>query len=155
MPGYGILDENSGRGLLPWSWAEERLSQARNYWVSTIRPDGRPHNMPVWGVWLNNSFYFSTGQRSRKALNLAANPHCIIHPESADEAVIVEGIAAELTNPAELAPVAAAYRLKYQWDMEQPESPIFAVRPQVVFGFIEAADEFSGSATRWHFPPGS
>ena len=47
MPGYGILDANSGKGLLPWSWATERLAKARNYWVATTRPDGNPHAMPV------------------------------------------------------------------------------------------------------------
>jgi hypothetical protein len=49
MPGYGILDAKSGSGLLPWSVAVERLTEARNYWIATTRPDGRPHAMPVWG----------------------------------------------------------------------------------------------------------
>jgi hypothetical protein len=31
MPGYGILGPDEGSGLLPWSWAAERLSHARNY----------------------------------------------------------------------------------------------------------------------------
>jgi len=31
MPGYGILDPDQGSGLLPWSWAAERMSSARNY----------------------------------------------------------------------------------------------------------------------------
>ncbi len=73
MPGYGIADANSGSGLLPWNWAVERLQKARNYWISTTRPDGRPHAMPVWGVWYDNQFYFSTGRESRKARNLAVN----------------------------------------------------------------------------------
>lgn len=151
MPGYGIQDENSGRGLLPWSWAEERLAGSRNYWVATTRPSGRPHLMPVWGIWLNNAFYFSTGEQSRKARNLAANPHCVICPEGADEVVVVEGIAAEVTDPAEVSQFAAVYSAKYQFEFDPAENPIYAVRPQVVFGLIEAAEEFSGSATRWRF----
>ena len=75
MPGYGISD--SAEGILPWSWAAERLSQAHNYFVATARPDGRPHVMPVWGLWLDDAFYFSTGASSRKARNLAANPRCV------------------------------------------------------------------------------
>ena len=51
MPGYGILGPDGGTGLLPWSWAEERLRDSRNYWLATVRPDGRPHVMPVWAVW--------------------------------------------------------------------------------------------------------
>ena len=73
MPGYGILDADSGRGLLPWSWAVERLSKSRNYWIASTWPDGRPHCVPVWGVWLDDGFYFSSGERSRKA----RNPACI------------------------------------------------------------------------------
>jgi hypothetical protein len=49
MPGYGILGPTQGSGLLPWSWAEQRLLAARNYWVASCWPDGRPHVMPVVG----------------------------------------------------------------------------------------------------------
>jgi hypothetical protein len=48
MPGYGIVGPTQGSGLLPWSWAEERLTASRNYWVASSWPDGRPHAMPVW-----------------------------------------------------------------------------------------------------------
>ena len=51
--GYGIPE--SEEGMLRWNWAAERLEQARNYWVSTSRPDGRPHAMPVWGIWLDDA----------------------------------------------------------------------------------------------------
>src|SRR5712691_7751987 len=57
---------------LPWKWATERLTRARNYWIATTRPNGQPHSRPVWGVWLDDTFYFSTG--SLAAQNLAANP---------------------------------------------------------------------------------
>jgi len=46
---------------LPWSWAEHRLTTARNYWIATTRPNGRPHSRPVWGVYLDGSFHFNTG----------------------------------------------------------------------------------------------
>ena len=55
MPGYGPLDAAQGTGLLPWSWAVERLERSHDYWVATIRPDGRPHVMPVWGIWLEDA----------------------------------------------------------------------------------------------------
>src|SRR5215468_389453 len=90
MPGYGILDANSGKGLLQWSWAREHLANARTYWVATTRPEGRPHLMPVWGVWLDDTFYFSTGRQSRKARNLAANPQCVVSIQAGDVAVVVE-----------------------------------------------------------------
>ena len=152
MPGYGILDASEGRGLLPWSWAAERLSRSHNYWVATTWPDGRPHAVAVWGVWVDDTFYFSTGGRSRKAQNLANNPRCVVCTERADKAVIVEGIASKTGASAVPKRVLSEYSRKYKSELDPKLGPIYAVRPISVFGFIEAADEFSGAATRWTFP---
>ena len=81
MPGYGLAEGPDG--LLPWSWAEERLEESHNYWLATVRPDGRPHLMIVWGLWYGGVFYFSTGSDSRKARNLESNAHCVIGSEQA------------------------------------------------------------------------
>ena len=59
MPkGYGIRKGNTG--LFAWSHVEGRMSAARNYWVCTTTPDGRPHAMPVWGVWIERTLCFGT-----------------------------------------------------------------------------------------------
>jgi hypothetical protein len=150
MPEYGLLAPDEGQGLLPWGWAVERLVRVRNYWVATTQPDGRPHVTAVWGVWLDDLFYFSTGRRTRKARNLAERPHCVVCTEDAAEAVIVEGSAALADDPALLARIATAYQAKYASSFPA-DSNVYAVRPQVVFGFIENADEFAGAATRWRF----
>jgi len=71
MPGYGFPKGN--QGLLPWRWAEERLKKSHNYWIRTVKPEGSPHTMVVWGLCLEGEFLFSTGRRSRKARNLARN----------------------------------------------------------------------------------
>jgi hypothetical protein len=63
MPDYGILGPHEGSGLLPWSWAEERMTASRNYWVTSLWPDGRPHSMPVWGAWEDEALWFSSGRR--------------------------------------------------------------------------------------------
>ena len=91
MPGYGILPANEGSGLLPWEWAVERLERSHDYWLSTVRPDARPHAMPVWGVWMDQSLWFSSGGMSRKTRNLAANPWAVITTDNALEPVVVEG----------------------------------------------------------------
>src|SRR6266446_7199 len=85
-------------GLKPWPWALERLEKSHNYWISTTRPDGRPHLMIVWGIWWQDAFWFSTGPRTRKAKNIAADPHVVIGTEKADEAVILEGTAEEIRS---------------------------------------------------------
>jgi PPOX class probable F420-dependent enzyme len=149
MPGYGILPPKGEHDLLPWQWAEERLVQSRNYWVATARPDGRPHLMAVWGVWHGAALWFSTGTDSVKARNLAADPRCSISTERADEAVIVEGEAAPVADADALGEVYAAYQAKYDWPMEG--EPFYVLRPRVAFGFIEHADQFSSTATRWTF----
>jgi Pyridoxamine 5'-phosphate oxidase len=158
MPGYGLLDAQSGAGLLPWSWAEERLVKARSYWVATVRPEGRPHVMPVWGIWLKGAFYFSSGVHSRKVRNLENNPHCTVCTDQPVEPVILEGTASRVSDWHLLQEVASLYNEKYQWNLEVTQGgvqdeggnggPVIAVVPRVVFGFYE---ELSGSATRWSF----
>ena len=51
MPGDGISEGTEG--ILPWSWAVERLNRSQNFWLATARPDGRPHAMAVWAVWVD------------------------------------------------------------------------------------------------------
>jgi nitroimidazol reductase NimA-like FMN-containing flavoprotein (pyridoxamine 5'-phosphate oxidase superfamily) len=154
MPGYGILPPDGGRGLLPWTWAEQRLAGAHNYWVASSRPDGTPHLMPVWGVWVGGALYFSTGRHSRKARNLVRSPRCSVSTEGAEEAVIVEGRAAECEPDGVNRAVYDAYQRKYGSPLAPELGPIFAVRPLTAFGFIEHDAEFSGSATRWTFAEG-
>src|ERR1041385_3358144 len=116
MPEYGLADADYGGGLLAWSWAFERLTKTQNYFLCTVRSDGRPHVMPIWGVWLDGGFYFSTGRNSVKARNLANNPKCVLCPGDAHEAIIVEGSARKVTNKDLLQEVAAAYLKKYNMD---------------------------------------
>jgi Pyridoxamine 5'-phosphate oxidase len=60
MPGYDL--PKTKKGLLPWKWAEDRLKKSRQYWIATTRPDGRPHVMVIWALWLDGKLYFSTGK---------------------------------------------------------------------------------------------
>ncbi len=69
---YGI--PKTMKGELAWSWATDRLTASHNYLLTTVRPDCRPHAMVIWGIWLDNAFYLSTGATTRKAKNIAANP---------------------------------------------------------------------------------
>jgi len=103
--------------------------------------------MPVWGVWVDDAFYFSTGGKSRKGQNLAANPACTVANDDVAEAVIVEGQAKKIEDGAALEHVAGAYKKKYKMDPRGMGEPIFEVRPTKVFAFIEKS--FPKSATRW------
>jgi len=147
-PGYGIVGPKEGEGLLPWTWVARKLDRCRTFWLATIHArDARPHVMPVWGVWLDNAFFFSTGRKSRKGQNLAANPACSVTNDDGKEAVVVEGQAKRLEDAPLLERVAVAYKKKYKMDPRSMNEPIFEVRPTKVFGFIEKS--FPKSATRW------
>jgi pyridoxamine 5'-phosphate oxidase-like protein len=108
MPGYGIARPEEGSGLLHWSWAAERLTTARNYWVATVWPDGRPHIMPVWGMWDDSTLWFSSAEGSRKVRNLAADPRCCIRagrpsgrePEGAGDGMSHKGVSGQHPRPA-------------------------------------------------------
>jgi PPOX class probable F420-dependent enzyme len=150
MPGYGILDANLGSGLLPWSWARERLEQSHNYFLATTRPDGRPHLMAVWGVWIDDTFCFSTGAESAKARNLGHDPRSAISVEGAGESVIVEGVAEHASDAEYLGRSGDAYQAKYPpYKLDPAIGPIFVVRPRVVYGMIEF--RMVETATRWEF----
>jgi hypothetical protein len=104
--------------------------------------------MPVWGVWLDRAFYFSTGRRSRKSENLSLNPHCVVCPEDASEAVILEGTAKEIREGSLRSRYLASYKKKYGSDMSNSKDPIYEVQPQVIFGIVETGD---ANPTRWLF----
>lgn len=79
--------------LLSWPWAEKRLMDARNYWLMSVGETGRPHATPVWGVWLDLSLFVDGHPGATWVRNLLARAETVVHLESADEVVIVEGVA--------------------------------------------------------------
>jgi general stress protein 26 len=148
---YGIWAADQGAGLLPWEWATERLERAHNYWVASASKEGRPHAAPVWGLWFEGVFYFSTARASRKGRNLAANPRAVIHLESGDEVVIFEGAVEEVRGKKELARLAAAYGEKYTLEItfQDPGSVVYSLRPERAFAWRES--DYPESATRFSF----
>lgn len=147
MPGYDMMFRKD-KSYLSWTWAVDHFSKTHNYFLSTTRSDGRPHVMPVWGVWLDRSFYFSTSRRSRKSKNLSLNNHCVVCPEKASQAVILEGTTKEVGEGSLRGRFVAAYKEKYDWDMSDTKEPIYEVRPLVIFGIAENAE---ANPTRWQF----
>jgi PPOX class probable F420-dependent enzyme len=146
---YGIARDD--QGMLPWDWVTGRLEQARNYWVITTRPDGRPHAAPVWGVWQDGAFLFSTDPASRKGRNFARRPEVVVHLESGDDVVIIEGVVEHLTDAAALAAYASAYEAKYgvRLDTDDTSAGNYRVRPMTVQAWRE--QDFPATATRWRF----
>ncbi|MDP9257762.1 MAG: pyridoxamine 5'-phosphate oxidase family protein [Actinomycetota bacterium] len=148
----------------PWSRAQAALEQAEVFWISTVRPDGRPHVTPLLAVWLDGALHFCTGADEQKARNLARNPRCALTTgcnalgEGLD--LVVEGEAASVRDDARLRRLAALYESKYgsDWHFEVRDGAflhsggsalVFEVAPVTAFGFGKGADGFS--QTRWRF----
>ncbi len=154
MPeGYGV--PASDEGLLAWSHAVERLERARNYWIVTVRPNGKPHAAPLWGVWLDGVLYFEGGPDTRRGRNLVDNPSVVVHLESGDDVVILEGEAHEVKAPERSLTVRLAeqYSAKYGDVGYQPgpdawdNGGLYAVRVHKAMAWTR----FPTDATRWHF----
>jgi general stress protein 26 len=151
MPqGYGIASSDAG-GMLEWSAIETKLTESRNYWIVTTGSDARPHATPVWGLWLDHAFFFSTDPSSMKGRNIARNPAIVVHLESGDDVVILEGAAERVTDPAVLARFADAYDVKYniRLDTNDPNFGFYTLRLKVAMAWLEA--DFPTTATRWRF----
>lgn len=153
IPGYGIPE--SEEGVLPWAHVTERLRSARTYWVATAGPDGRPHSTPIWGGFVDGTLFFEGSPHTRRGRNLAANPAVVVHLESGDDVVIVEGTVQEIKGPDPslagrlVEDFAAKYEaLGYRPSADQwNEGGLYAVQPQTVFAWTR----FPQDATRFRF----
>jgi pyridoxine/pyridoxamine 5'-phosphate oxidase len=154
-----------GATATPWAEAVRHLEKAEIFWLSTVRPDGRPHVTPLLALWLDDGLYFSTGADERKAKNIAHNTHCILttgHNRLNEEGLdlVVEGDAVRVTDEAQLQRVADLYEARYgpDWHYDVRDGAIigqggnvalvFAVAPTAVFGFGKGA---VFSQTRWEY----
>jgi pyridoxine/pyridoxamine 5'-phosphate oxidase len=138
--------------MLPWETVSEQLAASRNYWIISTRPDGKPHAAPVWGLWLDEAFYFSTDPKSRKGKNILASPEIVMHLESGDDVVILEGTVEQVTDADELNRFADAYEAKYRFrpDVNDPDwGAYYKLGTRVAFAWREK--DFPTSATRWVF----
>jgi Pyridoxamine 5'-phosphate oxidase len=150
---------------LEWPVGRAALTNAEVYWLSTVRPDGRPHVTPLLGVWLAGAMYFCTGPDERKAKNLADNHHCVLttgHNTLHGLDVVLEGTAETVEDRSDLGRVAEAYESKYGPHFTAPEGtwaglgdairqakiPLYRVVPTTAFGFGKGQVY---SQTRWLF----
>jgi predicted pyridoxine 5'-phosphate oxidase superfamily flavin-nucleotide-binding protein len=161
----GVLDRRySAADATATAWAEarQRFADAELYWLTTIRPDGRPHVTPLIAVWLDGALHLCTGPHEQKARNLAANPRCALttgtNSLSTGYDVVVEGEAVEVTDDAVLARIADAYRAKYgsAWSFTARDGRLhgaggpavtYRIAPGTAYGFGKSTP----SQTRWSF----
>lgn len=155
VPEYGI--PASVEGTLPWQWAREQLQAALTYWVATPRPDGRPHLMPTWGVWVGDAFYWEGGLETRRARNVALRGDVVVSVGGDEAAVIIEGHAVRVTDQdaaleAELVAAFGKYTAPFAYSVDPANwrtGGLWRVDPTVGFGWTSHG--YPGDATRWRF----
>ena len=179
-PAGVLMTDFSSPGSAPTSWAETLalLQGAEIFWLSTVRPDGRPHVTPLITVWADGALHFCTGRTERKARNLEENPWCVLTTgtnlmgQGLD--VVLAGAARRLTEDHVLQRLADRWACKYDWhfevrdgafwDSEAPadgsepgeqatvEAYVFRVQPTTIHAYGRGEDY---TATRWRFEDGA
>jgi pyridoxine/pyridoxamine 5'-phosphate oxidase len=120
-----------------WAQGRRDLEEAELYWLSTVRPDGRPHVTPLLGIWLDGALYFCTGPDERKAKNLEQNQQCIVTTGSNNLDgldLVIEGEAAKVSDEPELRTVADTYEAKYGARLTAREDVVRSGRRHQVWG---------------------
>jgi Pyridoxamine 5'-phosphate oxidase len=160
-----------------WRTAKKRLETPepeQTYWLATVQPDGRPHVMPLIGIWVDDAFYFLSGEETRKGRNLEADPRCVIAGSSRKLPsidIIIEGDARRVSDAKTLRRVVDVFTKTLHWPqleirdgaVDGPNAPtagpppyaVFEVVPMTAFGLpgVAGMDETPQRATptRWRF----
>jgi general stress protein 26 len=153
----GVIDPRYGDASAtppPWAAIERLLTDAQLYWIITVRADGRPHAVPLVGVWQDGAFAFCTGPDEQKHRNLDANPHVAVTTGSTGangwdngKDVVVEGTAVRVTDPEALEGLAAAWFAKYGDDWK------FEVRGEEFFELSSSGAGGEGGAWVYRVTP--
>jgi general stress protein 26 len=145
IPDYGI--EESDKGLLEWDFVQTEMRDAKNYWLSTTRPNGNPHAIPIWGSWVNDQFFFGGGPDTQNRKNLEKNPRIVVHSESGTKTVILEGVVDILKDDEKLiGEIQKDYKRKY--DFDHP-APFYWIKIDKAIAWD--MKDYAGTPTRWKF----
>ncbi|MFI1825491.1 pyridoxamine 5'-phosphate oxidase family protein [Streptomyces sp. NPDC020412] len=131
---------DSDADATPWPTALRELHQARLFWLSTVRPDGRPHVTPLLAVWTGGALYFATGDQERKARNLHGNHHCVMTTgtnvlDGLD--LTIEGRAELVRDPTERSTTADAYEGKYGDLLTSPDGTWYGLGDTIRSGKVQ------------------
>jgi nitroimidazol reductase NimA-like FMN-containing flavoprotein (pyridoxamine 5'-phosphate oxidase superfamily) len=152
-PTSELLDLPKGYGTpktpMEWAAVRDRLEATDRFWLATTRPDGRPHVIPIDGIWLDGRWYFGGAPQTVSMRNLKANPEVVVHLDDPMRAVMVEGVAEWVTpSPQDAARLADASNAKYGYGMKPEQfAGTWALRPRRVLAW----ENFPTDCTRFVF----
>ena len=137
--------------VLAWPDVRGRLEGAHHYWLATTRVDGRPHTVPIDGMWLDDACWFGGSPKTVWRANLLADGRACLHLPDAGAAVIVEGQCEIVTPDAAFVNrlVQTATR-KYGYSVPAAAyaGGVWCLRPLKVMAWGSLPDD----ATRFRFP---
>jgi nitroimidazol reductase NimA-like FMN-containing flavoprotein (pyridoxamine 5'-phosphate oxidase superfamily) len=163
--------------LIDWDLIETRLDQGvsqapetggpgrHTCWLATINRDGSPHVTGVGAIWADGSFWFETGEHTRKGTNLGRDPRCALSVATHDFDLVVEGEATRVTDSATVAAMAARWNaagwparvddtgtaLTAEYSAPSAGPPPWTVYRLAIKGATAIQTVEPGGATRWRF----
>jgi PPOX class probable F420-dependent enzyme len=163
--------------LLDWSQIQARLDEGipqapgsggpnrHTCWLTTINADGSPHVTGIGALWADGSFWFETGERTRKARNLARDPRCALSVATHDFDLVVDGTADKITDQETVRDMAARWAaegwparvddtgiaLTADYNAPSAGPPPWFVYRLTAQKAIALATIAPGGATRWRF----
>ncbi|SDS83353.1 pyridoxamine 5'-phosphate oxidase family protein [Jiangella sp. DSM 45060] len=159
---------SDGSGTRPWADAVAALAAADTYWLSTVRPGGRPHVVPILGVVVAGRFHFAAWPGSVAGRNLAADARCVVSVNAAGIDLAVEGRAVPVRDEPVLRAAAARYLDQYDWPVEIHDGAfhaegaptagpgpfdVYALTPSKGFGYGSAeGEDYNPTRWRWERP---
>jgi hypothetical protein len=171
------LAEAEGLPAIEWSAVEPQLAdlllhddpQSPNrvtFWLTTLNADGSPHVTSVGALWHAGSVWFQTGERTRKAKNVARDARCTFSVATRGFDVTVAGEAQRVTDPKVVAQIAAMWA-KSGWPAEPDASgtgitapfnaptlgppPWFVYEVKARTATAVGTTEATPGSTRWRF----
>ena len=171
------LAEAEGLLAIEWSQVEPQLADLRmqddptspsrvTWWLTTLNTDGSAHVTSVGAIWHSGSVWFQTGDRTRKANNIARDPRCTLSVATRGFDVMVAGDAQRVTDPKVVARIAALWA-ESGWPAEPDHAGtgitapfnaptlgpapwfVYEVKPRTATA-VGTTEEVPGS-TRWRF----
>jgi Pyridoxamine 5'-phosphate oxidase len=166
-----------GLPMLDWVRIKARLDQGvtqapdtggpnrHTCWLATINQDGSPHVTGVGALWVEDTFWFETGDATRKAKNLARDPRCTLSVATQEFDLVVEGHAGKVTDPPTVAAMADRWAaegwpaqvdstgqaLTAQFSAPSAGPPPWFVYRLTPLTATAVATVEPGGATRWDF----
>jgi general stress protein 26 len=147
VPGYQMPQDTTN--LLSWEFVSAHMAAACHYWLTTISAQGRPHTVPVWGLWYKNRLHFEGSMQTAWARHLVRNPHITVHLPNPEQVIIIEGTAHIIEDDAidstEWERLDTRFQSKYQ---VEKGSPYWYVEPRKVLAWDGGGLQ---TMTRWLF----